>query len=218
MKQNAKAPRRVKRSPDEIRELIVTAATSLIEEHGLEGLSAREVARKINYSPGTLYNVFADRDEIILTIEARLLDRLDSHLSKVRNGKGPREYVVELARAYLEFTHENPKLWTLLFEHRLANGKPAPNWYQEKLDGLMSQLEAAIAKAMPDKSKKDVQRSARVVWAGVHGITSLSTTDKLSNVTNDAANDLVGDLVGTYLDGFEDQKAKPSKRTTRRRN
>jgi AcrR family transcriptional regulator len=197
--------------------LIVAAATSLIEDHGLEGLSAREIARKINYSPGTLYNVFQDRDEIILTIEERLLDGLDAHLANVEYSDGSHDYIVRLAQAYLQFTHENPKLWTLLFEHKLTNGKTAPTWYQEKISRLMARLENAIAEAMPQKSKKDVQRSARVVWAGVHGISSLSTTDKLSHFTNEAANDLVGDLVGTYLTGFGDQAEKPKKATSRRR-
>jgi hypothetical protein len=41
-----------------------------------------------------------------------------------------------------------------------------------------------------------------VLWAGVHGITSLSTADKLSVVTTETANRLVTDLVATYLAGL----------------
>jgi hypothetical protein len=41
-----------------------------------------------------------------------------------------------------------------------------------------------------------------VLWAGVHGITSLSTADKLSVVTTEAATVLINDLVGTYLTGL----------------
>jgi hypothetical protein len=41
-----------------------------------------------------------------------------------------------------------------------------------------------------------------VLWAGVHGITSLSTADKLSVVTTESANRLIDDLVGTYLAGL----------------
>ena len=50
------------------------------------------------------------------------------------------------------------------------------------------------------------QRAARVLWAGVHGITSLSTADKLSNITSEAAGPLVHDLVSTYLAGLTIQR------------
>ena len=42
---------------------------------------------------------------------------------------------------------------------------------------------------------------SRVLWAGVHGITSLATANKLSNVTSEAANLLVRDLIKNYLAG-----------------
>jgi hypothetical protein len=41
-----------------------------------------------------------------------------------------------------------------------------------------------------------------VLWAGVHGITSLSTADKLSVVTTETAGRLIDDLVVTYLAGL----------------
>ena len=46
-----------------------------------------------------------------------------------------------------------------------------------------------------------------MLWAGVHGITSLSTADKLSVVTNETASRLIEDLVGTYLAGLTSQAA-----------
>ena len=52
-------------------------------------------------------------------------------------------------------------------------------------------------------------RAARVLWAGVHGITSLSTADKLSVVTTESANRLVDDLVRTYLAGLANGAVPP---------
>lgn len=202
MARKYKAPKRAKYTLDQLRELILQAATELIEDHGLEGTSAREVARKINYSPGTLYNVFKDRDEIILTIEARMLDRLHEKLSTAASKQDARKNVIELANAYVQFTSENPKLWCLLFEHRLGNGKDTPLWYQEKIDGLMQCVEEALLPLMQGSKRAEVALSARVLWAGVHGITSLASADKLSAVTRDTSHMLVENLVLTYLDGL----------------
>ena len=39
-------------------------------------LTARKVAQAIGYAPGTLYNLFRNRDEMILHLNGRTLDRL----------------------------------------------------------------------------------------------------------------------------------------------
>jgi AcrR family transcriptional regulator len=195
--------RRSVHTADQLRELILEAATGLIEQDGLAGLSAREIARRIEYSPGTLYNVFDNLDDLVLTIEGRLLDRLAAALDEAPASTDAREGVVNLARAYLRFTHDNPKLWNLLFEHHLPPGSAIPPWYQQKLDGLMTRIEQALAPLMKGKDQQALKRAARVLWAGVHGITSLSTADKLSTISGESAGPLVEDLVRTYLAGLE---------------
>ena len=195
--------RRSVHTADELRELILDASTELIESAGFTGLSAREIARRIDYSPGTLYNVFENLDDLVLTIEGRLLDRLSTALAEVPKGGDPRERVHRLAESYMEFTHENPKLWNLLFEHHLPAGTAVPSWYQQKLESLMNEVEQALAPMMDGADPHTLKRSARVLWAGVHGITSLSTADKLSIISTDTARALLDDLVRTYLAGLK---------------
>lgn len=194
--------RRSIHTAEELRELILNATTELIESEGLTGLSAREIARRIGYSPGTLYNVFDNLDDLILTIEGRLLDRLASALQAVPAVDCPQQRLKDIAEAYLQFTHENPRLWNLLFEHHLNPGATMPEWYQDKLEILLAEVERELARLSADRLPEQVKRSARVLWAGVHGITSLSTTEKLSIVSPDAASPLVEDLITNYLAGF----------------
>ncbi len=125
--------RRSIHTPDELRELIVQAATDIVDHDGLSGLSAREIAKRVNYSPGTLYNVFDNLDDLLLTIEARLLDRLAERLDSVDSDGTPQQRLCRLADAYLAFTQENPKLWNLLLEHRMPAGREIPDWYRAKL-------------------------------------------------------------------------------------
>ncbi|MGH1419976.1 MAG: TetR/AcrR family transcriptional regulator [Hyphomicrobiaceae bacterium] len=206
--------RRSVHTAEELRELILTAATGLIESGGLASLSAREIARRIEYSPGTLYNVFENLDDLVLTIEGRMLDALADRLSNVSNNSDPRAHVKNLAEAYLQFTHDNPRLWNLLFEHHLPADRDIPDWYQAKLDDLMGRIETALQPLLPNGNELALNRAARVLWAGVHGITTLSTTDKLSTITADSARPLVDNLVDTYLAGLnhlDDERAtKPS--------
>lgn len=198
--------RRSAHTGEELRDLILEAAEQLIEAGGLAGLSAREIAKKIGYSPGTIYNVFENLDDLILHVEARMLDALSQRLAKTIPESDPSRNLLEIAQTYLHFTHQNPKLWNLLFEHHLPAGVEAPGWYKEKLEALMTRVEAEVARLISNPDNDAVKRAARVLWAGVHGITSLSTADKLSNVTTETAGLLIEDLVKTFLAGLTKQQ------------
>ena len=197
--------RRSTHTPQQLRELILDAAQDIIQAQGLAGLSAREIARRIEYSPGTIYNMFENLDDVVLHVEARVLAALDKRLSALLQDGNATDRVNRLAQAYLAFTHEQPRLWNLLFEHHLPATAALPSWYQQKLEGLMSRVEEALAPLFAPGREGDRQRAARVLWAGVHGITSLSTADKLSVVTTESASRLVEDLVCTYLAGLSRQ-------------
>jgi len=193
--------RRSTHTPEQLRQLILDAAQAIIEVNGLAGLSAREIARRIGYSPGTIYNMFQNLDDVVLHIEARILDALDERLAVALADGAPEEKVSRLAEAYLAFTQERPKLWNLLFEHYMPADSQTPAWYQQKLEVLMGRVETAMAPLFPPEADMERHRAARVLWAGVHGITSLATANKLSNVTTEAANLLVRDLIKNYLAG-----------------
>jgi AcrR family transcriptional regulator len=198
--------RRSIHTPEELRELIIQAATEIIEQHGLEGLSAREIAKRIGYSPGTLYNVFENLDDLLLTIEARLLDRLAERLAKTDSSGTPQQRLRRLAGVYFAFTQERPKLWNLLIEHRIPAGREVPEWYQAKLECLLAPLEEALAPLIEERDAGAQKRAARTLWASLHGMTSLSTANKLSPVTAHAGRSLVDDLIATYLAGLEHRR------------
>src|SRR5262245_56117457 len=135
--------RRSSHTPQRIRELILDSAQEIIEAQGLAGLSAREIARRIGYSPGTIYNMFENLDDVVLNVELRVLDALDRRLSDAQQGNdgaGANDSLIRIVRAYLAFTQEKPRLWNLLFEHHMPHGAELPAWYRQKLEGLTAQI------------------------------------------------------------------------------
>lgn len=195
--------RRSLHTPDELRELIIEATTAIVERDGLEGLSAREIAKRVGYSPGTLYNVFENLDDLLLIIEARLLDELAGRLTDIDPSGSPGDWVRRIVVAYFAFTQERPKLWNLLSEHRMPTGRAVPDWYEAKLDKLLMVLEEALAPLVLGCDPTTRRRHARTLWASVHGMTSLSTASKLSHVTARAGRSLVDDLVLTFIAGLQ---------------
>ena len=56
---------RKERERQEKKELILSAAKKIIEEEGIDALSIRKLASKIEYSPAIIYHYFQDKNEII---------------------------------------------------------------------------------------------------------------------------------------------------------
>lgn len=194
--------RRSAHSPEELRELILTAAEDIIETGGLTELSAREIARRIEYSPGTLYNMFENLGDLVLHVEARVLTRLDQRLEEATDGLRGEEAIRKYANAYLEFSHERPRLWNLLFEHHMPVGSPMPDWYQKQLGAPLARLEREINCMGRGTDPTWGLRNARALWAAMHGVASLSTTRKVGHITMDCARGVLDELVGNYLAGL----------------
>src|SRR4029077_19862509 len=97
-----------------------------IAPNGLAGLRARDLAREAGCAVGTIYNVFADLDDLILCVGVRTLTMLRAALAAVRltrpdgSPEDAADDLVRLALAYLEFAAEHTVRWRALFEHRMS--------------------------------------------------------------------------------------------------
>ena len=113
-----------------LRELLILTAERRIAAGGLAGLKTRDLARDIGCANGAVYNLVEDMDELILRVGSRTLARLDTALTAAESDgpASPRETLVRIAVAYCDFAAENLELWRALFEHRMAPGKPVPEW------------------------------------------------------------------------------------------
>ena len=194
--------RRSTHTAKELRELILQAATGLIQEHGLAGVSAREIARRISYSPGTIYNVFENLEDIIKNIQSRMLQRLAEQLAAIPKTSSPRTDTLALAHAYLEFSRENPGLWSLLYEHRPPDLGRSKTKCHAQLEPILKQFEDALAPLMTAGSRQGVQHCAQTLWAGLHGIASVTCAGNLLNVSGQTASALVDEFVNTYVNGL----------------
>jgi hypothetical protein len=90
----------------------------------------------------------------------------------------------------------------MIFEHRLAEGRLLPSWYQEKIARMFAIVEEALAPLAEGRPKKEVSQAARVIWGGVHGICILTLADRLGVAGVDSVEELTDSLIRNYLAGF----------------
>ena len=172
-------PPRGEHSRAELRALILSAAGEIAEAEGPRCLTARAIAGRIGYSPGTLYNVLADLDDVVLQLNADTLDAL--HAGSPTSG-APEADLLALARAYVGFARERPRRWNLVFEHVVREGRDLPERQQNWIEALLALVSAALAPLFPPGEARQRDHAARVLWSATQGITALAGAGKLARV------------------------------------
>ncbi len=152
----------------ELEELLVAEGRRQLAETGLARFSAREVAKRIGYSIGTLYNVFGSYDGLMLALNARTLALWAEHL-RDRLAAAGEDRIKALVCGYFEFARDNPKAWIAIYEHHMADGGPAPESYQALAADLMSVAAGEVARELPDSRPETVLALTRSLVATVHG-------------------------------------------------
>jgi AcrR family transcriptional regulator len=194
--------RRSQHTPQQLREMIIDAAHSLIESGGARQLSAREIARMIGYAPGTLYNAFENLGDIVLRVEVKMLEELDGSLKQAVAGATGRKAIERYAVAYLAFAHERVRLWRLLNDHRPDGLNATPGWYADALGSVVAQLDEPLTRLMPDAGPSELAQEKRALWACIHGMAVNSTCEKMGYLTLEAATQHVRQLLDAYLAGL----------------
>ena len=194
--------RRYDHSREELGDMALKAARRMVAHHGVRALSTRKVAKEIGYSVGTIYNLYENLDDLIVHMNASVLDDLKHALMAAPAAETAEQRLKNLAAAYITFTRGNLNLWNSLFDHRLPPGEDVPDWYRQKVGELIRLIEQAIGPEFDRTHVLERQQSAWVLWSALHGVCSLANTEKLDIVATDNVWQLTEQLIETYLAGI----------------
>jgi len=181
--------------------MILTEGHRQIGEVGFGRFSAREVAKRIGYSIGTIYNVFGSYDLLILAINGRTLDAwlaaLEARLDGLAEGR-----LAAAIDAYFDFAIRHRHAWAALYDFRLPEGEPMPEHYQAKVAAITEVVVREIAAALPEAHRQEAPALARSLLATVHGhcFFTLNGTFRLLGETDPlaAALERVNDALARY--------------------
>ena len=160
--------RRSDHSRAELEAMIVAEGHRLLAETGFAAFSAREVARRVGFSIGTIYNVFNSLDQLLIAINGRTFELWTDYLRR-RVDQGGGDRIRSLVQAYFDFAREHPKLWMAIYDHRLPTGVAMAPEDMEKRRALTQIVFDEIARQLPSCSEGDVEHLARSLIATVHG-------------------------------------------------
>ena len=197
--------RRYDHTKEELRSLIINSARDMIAEGGFESLSSRKIAKRINYTSGTLFYEFGTLADIVLHVNYITLDTLEKKLTRSNTKYGdPVSLSKVIGRTYLDFVNDNPELCRCLFEYKFQNIKAIPEDYTNKINGLFKILEEPLSKIYPNNEHL-VTLSARTIFSSVYGICSLAQKEKLDMIGHYSEYEMLDNLLEAFF-GIHEKK------------
>ncbi len=194
---------------ESLKQQIIELAEARIAKLGLTSLRARDLAEEAGCALGSLYNMFADLDGIVLAVNGRTLDRLEASMQQAMAQNS--EVALQLkaqAQAYLEFARSNALLWRALFEHYLPRDYILPEWFISKLNHLMDRISVPLGQLQPRLAPDILTTRARTLFAAVHGIVSISLDNRFIGLRADELDGELARFVELLLAGQREVKAQ----------
>ena len=197
--------RRSDHTKTELRDLVVATTIALIEEHQSIKVTARKIAQRIGYTPGTLYTHFKNLDDIFLHVNAQTLVQMRHFLvEKSGSEQVAEKALVAMGVAYFEFAKMNPHRFQLMFTPRLPRGVGPPLFLQQEID-LLFQLLSDHLSAIRATDRRSLELGARALWSGVHGAASLALADQLFTDMANVEPEIVELLVMQFANSWAEQ-------------
>lgn len=160
--------------------MAITAASDIVAASGLRGLTTRKVAAVLGYSPGSLYVIFANLDDLILHVNAATLDELRKDLQTAcGEAVDPVQQLHAIAYAYLQFALTQTGRWLAVFEHHIDDPDLLPDWYHTSVEAPMMLVRAPVSALRGITDEADVALHTTAIWSAVHGVCVLGVGRKL---------------------------------------
>jgi AcrR family transcriptional regulator len=172
---------------ENIRTRILEEAKRLFFEKGYDHASIRNIAEHIEYSVGTIYLHFKDKDSIFHALQGQGFALLLEKMQVLESVEHPFERLKAMGVVYLDFAKKNPEFYDLMFIIR------APMNCLEEDEGWQGGNRTFgylvnIVKECQDLGQflahGDPEILAFTIWSAVHGIAAIKIRGR-DRVLND---------------------------------
>lgn len=155
------------------RQLLLDAASRLLESEGPEALTMRRVAGEVGCSTSVFYSMFAGKAGVAEALWCEGFERLHAELAAVEDDE-PLARLTAMGQAYRACALANPSYYAVMFSRPIPGFKPSPEAYEVSLRPLRLLTEAVAGCVAAGVFRPvDPAHAARVLWAASHGAVSL---------------------------------------------
>lgn len=168
--------KRIQQAKDDLRERILAAAAELIAEEGVQRLTLRKLAARIDYTPTTIYLYFKDKADLLSQVAGIGADDFAARLAELaaRHEADPLAHLAAFARLFLAAGIDNARVYQAIFAADLggANNQgrlldeffAAQPHFRYAADVVRRGTAAGVFRAV------DPVEAVRALWAASHGL------------------------------------------------
>ncbi|HMU82362.1 MAG TPA: TetR/AcrR family transcriptional regulator [Leptospiraceae bacterium] len=166
----------------DLRSAVLDEADRLLEKHGIENLSLRDVAQNLGVSHAAPYRHFPRKLDLLLALAEKGFSELGDAMEKAFTAKSPEERFQSSGLLYVKLAVAHPVRTQLMFS-KTIQCDDAPDSLQQAgqraFQGLVSIIEDG-QKAGEFKTNSDAMTLAVSAWSMVHGIAGLISGGQLA--------------------------------------
>jgi AcrR family transcriptional regulator len=171
-----------RKNHDAMQQRILLTAAAIVETQGFEKLSIRNLAHALNLSVGTIYNYFADINELTLHINGETIGWLDAAITTSITPK-TKNVPRRLVDTYFDFLEKHPERWRAVFMHYPPKGFELPQWYVGIVDQAVHNVRELLSPYLAGHSKNESRDIIVGLWSALHGLSMLDQQGKLNTVS-----------------------------------
>jgi AcrR family transcriptional regulator len=184
----------------DLKNALLQEAARIVETDGVDALSLRELARRLNVSHAAPTSHFADRNALLAELAADGFEELMRRLEEVAQARTPTIRLRDMGRAYVAFARARPGHYRVMFGRGFTKEPPATRLADVGLRAY-SVFERAVTAALPParaRSPEKVQQAVFLAWSVTHGAAMLALDSPLGPMMLQA--DVEHDVIGEWVD------------------
>jgi AcrR family transcriptional regulator len=188
---------------EELRTLILEGAMKLFVDKGIEHTTIRSIADSINYSIGTVYVYFKDKNDILYALHSLGFLKLREYFKELYEIQDPIERLTRMGVVYAKFALENTELYDLMFNLKAPieclRAKDEAEWDEGK--AAYDVLRNTVKDCMDAGRFKGhlLEPLSFLIWSMAHGMCSLEIGKRTQGVGLERPETIIEDAYAEFV-------------------
>ncbi len=188
-----------------LRQALVDAALTLIEEKGPTGFTLSEAAKQAGVTPAAVYRHFEGRDDLIAEAARQGYEVFADLMEYAYNKSQPSALASFEAtgRAYLAFARKYPGHYVAMFESGISVNRTSElARLSGRALGVLERAALDLSVHIPPERRPPAQMVSAHIWAMCHGVVELFARGSPGTKSPFPPEDLLESGIGIYLRGL----------------
>lgn len=191
------------REKEALKSLILKGAKKLFLERGIEQTTIRNIADEIDYSVGTVYVYFKDKNAILHDLHSIGFQELSGYFKELFAIEDPMERLTKMGFMYIKFALENAEMYDLMFNLKapmeFLEKSENENWDEgvNTFNYVKKTIEECMSKGHFEGHL--LEPLSFMIWSLVHGMCCLEIRQRTKGVKFSNPDTILFDGYNEYL-------------------